>query len=141
MHLLLSKRLENARIILAVIGLIISVYLATYSSLNLPLSCPQGTIINCDKVLASLYATTFGVPNPIFGILFFTSVLASAKMRKALILLLINSVGIGFVIYYIYSEYQIGSICLYCTGVHIVTILLFLISLVEMQGVKELKLF
>ena len=38
-------------------------------------------------------------------------------------------VGMGFVMYLIYAElYQIGSICEYCTGVHIVTFLLFCIT-------------
>ena len=38
-------------------------------------------------------------------------------------------VGMGFVMYLIYAElYQIGDICEYCTGVHIVTFLLFVIT-------------
>jgi uncharacterized membrane protein len=37
-------------------------------------------------------------------------------------------VGMGFVMYLIYAELQIGSICEYCTGVHIVTFLLFCIT-------------
>jgi uncharacterized membrane protein len=35
-------------------------------------------------------------------------------------------IGMGFVMYLIYAEvYQIGDVCEYCTGVHIVTFLLF----------------
>ena len=37
-------------------------------------------------------------------------------------------VGMGFVMYLIYAELQIGSICEYCTGVHVVTFLLFCIT-------------
>ncbi len=37
----------------------------------------------------------------------------------------------GFVMYLIYAEFQIGSICEYCTGVHIVTFLLFCITVVS----------
>jgi uncharacterized membrane protein len=37
-------------------------------------------------------------------------------------------VGMGFVVYLIYAELTIGSICEYCTGVHIVTFLLFCIT-------------
>jgi len=38
-------------------------------------------------------------------------------------------VGMAFVMYLIYAElYQIGDICEYCTGVHIVTFLLFCIT-------------
>ena len=40
-------------------------------------------------------------------------------------------VGMGFVMYLIYAEvYQIGDICEYCTGVHIVTFLLFCMTAV-----------
>jgi uncharacterized membrane protein len=39
-------------------------------------------------------------------------------------------VGMGFVMYLIYAEvYQIGDVCEYCTGVHIVTFLLFCLTL------------
>jgi uncharacterized membrane protein len=38
-------------------------------------------------------------------------------------------VGIGMVIYLIYAEFIIiGSICLYCTSVHIITFLLFVLT-------------
>jgi uncharacterized membrane protein len=39
-------------------------------------------------------------------------------------------VGMGFVMYLIYAEFQINAICEYCTGVHIVTFLLFCITVV-----------
>ena len=40
-------------------------------------------------------------------------------------------VGMGFVMYLIYAELQIGEVCEYCTGVHIVTFLLFCITVVS----------
>jgi len=40
-------------------------------------------------------------------------------------------VGMGFVMYLIYAEFQIGSVCEYCSGVHLVTFLLFCITLVS----------
>jgi uncharacterized membrane protein len=40
-------------------------------------------------------------------------------------------VGMGFVMYLIYAEFQIGAICEYCTGVHIITFLLFCITVVS----------
>jgi uncharacterized membrane protein len=47
----------------------------------------------------------------------------------ALIRLASVIIGMGFVVYLIYAElYQIGDICEYCTGVHIVTFLLFCIT-------------
>jgi uncharacterized membrane protein len=40
-------------------------------------------------------------------------------------------VGMGFVMYLIYAEFQIGSICEYCSGVHVVTFLLFCITVIS----------
>ena len=40
-------------------------------------------------------------------------------------------VGMGFVMYLIYAEFQIGSVCEYCSGVHVVTFLLFCITVVS----------
>jgi uncharacterized membrane protein len=38
-------------------------------------------------------------------------------------------VGIGFVLYLVYAElFTIGSICLYCTSVHVITFLLFALT-------------
>ena len=38
-------------------------------------------------------------------------------------------VGMGFVMYLIYAEvYQIQEVCEYCTGVHIITFLLFCLT-------------
>ena len=39
--------------------------------------------------------------------------------------------GVGFVLYLIYAEvYQIRQVCEYCTGVHVVTFLLFCFTVV-----------
>ena len=41
-------------------------------------------------------------------------------------------VGMGFVVYLIYAElYQIGSWCLYCTFVHVITFVLFCVTVVS----------
>jgi uncharacterized membrane protein len=40
-------------------------------------------------------------------------------------------VGMGFVMYLIYAEFQIGSVCEYCSGVHLVTFLLFCLTVVS----------
>ncbi len=132
---MLDKRLETARIVIAVIGLLISIYLATYSSLNIPLYCSNSGVVNCERVLTSIYSTTFGIPNSYWGIAFFVAVIVLIYLKKPILLFLLSGVGVGFVVYFIYLEYTIGSICIYCTGVHIITAALFLISLVEMRDV------
>lgn len=129
----LGKHLRNARIILAIAGLLFSVYLALSTLLSLPVSCPTGQVINCDRVLGSLYAKTFGVPNAYFGVLYFVAVIALAYMNKPALLALLSAAAMGFVAYFVYAEYQLGSICLYCTGAHIAALGIFLITLYELS--------
>ena len=55
------------------------------------------------------------------------------RRREVHVLRLVSViVGMGFVMYLIYAElYQVGQVCEYCTGVHIVTFLLFCITIVS----------
>ncbi len=132
----LGKNLSRARIIIALIGLATSVYLALIATFGISAACPAGQIINCDAVLGSAYARTFGVPNGYLGIAFFIAALALIYLKKTEPLVLVNAVGSGFVAYFVYAEYMIGSICIYCTLVHICTLLLLAISLYELRGAK-----
>jgi uncharacterized membrane protein len=129
----LGKRLQNARMLLAALGLLISIYLAVSSSLNIQVACPSTQLINCSRVLSSLYSTTFGVPNTYYGILFFVLVLVFSYIKQPELLALLNAGGLGFMLYFLYSEYRLGSICLYCTAVHVITFALFLISVYEIS--------
>ena len=129
----LSKRLQYARILFAIAGLIISFYLASSVLFNTPVSCPGGQVINCDKVLGSLYSKTFGVSNTFFGIGYFVAVIALHFFKRPLTLALLSAASMGFVAYFVYAEYQIGSICLWCTGAHICALALFLISMHELR--------
>ncbi|MDE1874331.1 MAG: vitamin K epoxide reductase family protein [Candidatus Micrarchaeota archaeon] len=130
----LSNRLSLARIAIVVVGLLSSVYLAYSATFNVPVACPTTQLINCDAVLGSAYANTFGVPNGYLGIAFFLAVLALIYLKKPEPLALLNAAGIAFVAYFIYAEYRIGSICLYCTLVHVCTLALLAISLYEISG-------
>lgn len=130
----LSKKLAYARIAFVLIGLITSLYLAYSATFNMPVACPKGQFIDCASVLSSPYAKTFGVPNGYLGVLFFLAVLAFVYLKRAELLALLNALGMGFVIYFLYAEYMVGSICLECTLVHICTVALLLISLYEIGG-------
>lgn len=116
--------------IIAIIGLLISIYLTIlrYTSI-LPLACPDKGIINCANVLNSKYSTILGVPNAVLGLVFFIAELfAIEKYFGKDEMLLLSGIGMIFVLYYILAEYTLGNICLFCTGVHACTLALFLIS-------------
>lgn len=130
----LGKRLAYTRIAIAIIGLLASIYLAYSATFNVPVACPTGQLINCDAVLGSIYAKTSGIPNGYLGVAFFIAVLALVYFRKPEPLALLNAAGMGFVAYFLYAEYLIGSICIYCTIVHACTLALLLISVYELRG-------
>jgi uncharacterized membrane protein len=134
--------LQVASFVLAILGLVISAY-ETYAHFNGShlAGCPTGGngTFNCTAVITSPQSMVFGViPVAILGLLFYVAAVplfspwAWRLRRREVHLLRLGSVivGMGFVMYLIYAElYQIGDICEYCTGVHIVTFLLFCITL------------
>jgi uncharacterized membrane protein len=132
--------LQVVSFVLAILGLAISAY-ETYAHFNGShlAGCVAGGAVNCTKVITSPQSMVFGViPVAILGLLFYVAAVplfspwAWRMRRREVHLLRLGSVivGMGFVMYLIYAElYQIGSICEYCTGVHIVTFLLFCITL------------
>jgi len=80
------------------------------------------------------------IPVAILGLAFYVFVVAimtpwAWRMQRRevhLVRLASMTAGMGFVMYLIYAElYQIGSWCLYCTIVHIITFLLFCITVVS----------
>jgi uncharacterized membrane protein len=122
---------------LAVAGLGVSVYLTiahfTESAL---IGCSESGAINCQKVTTSPQSYVFGIPVAVLGLAFYVFAVAIMSpwawrwMRREVALLRLASVvaGIGFVIYLLYAElFEIGSICLYCTSVHALTFLLFIL--------------
>jgi uncharacterized membrane protein len=128
--------------VLAIIGLGISAYetYAHYNGSHLA-GCPAGGggTFNCTAVITSSQSMVFGViPVAILGLAFYVAAVPLFSpwgwqvRRRELGLVRLASViiGMGFVMYLIYAEvYQIQDICEYCTGVHIVTFLLFCMTL------------
>ncbi|MGH3244722.1 MAG: vitamin K epoxide reductase family protein [Trebonia sp.] len=145
--------LQIVSFVLAIVGLAISAY-ETYAHFNGShlAGCPTGGggTFNCTAVITSPQSMVFGVlPVAVLGLafyvaavpLFFPSAWTPGIQRffprrwriqpRLVDVVRLGSVvvGMGFVMYLIYAElYQIGDVCEYCTGVHIVTFLLFCIT-------------
>jgi uncharacterized membrane protein len=145
--------LQFTSLVLAIIGLGLSAYetWAHFNGSHLA-GCPTGHgTFNCSAVITSSQSMVFGViPVAILGLLFYVFVVAImtpwawqmqqlkvARLRlgsREVAWLRLGSmvVGMGFVVYLLYAElYQIGEICEYCTGVHVITFLLFGITVVS----------
>jgi uncharacterized membrane protein len=146
--------LQITSLVLAVLGLAISAYetYAHYNGSHL-FGCPSkaGGTFNCGEVITSSQSMVFNVfPVAVLGLAFYIFAVvifspwawrfSGAAIRlggrtfritsRGVDLLRLGSVivGMGFVMYLIYAEFQIQAICEYCTGVHIVTFLLFCIT-------------
>jgi uncharacterized membrane protein len=132
--------------VLALIGVALSVYLTITHLHPKALYCADSGIVNCAAVTSSTQSKVFGIfPVAELGLAFYVFMAAICtpwawRMRRTLrlgpvsigarelrwIRLASIIAGMGFVLYLLFVEViQLGQICLYCTGVHITTFLLF----------------
>ncbi len=118
-----------------VLGLLVSIYL-TYEHYtgSTTLACPASGAVDCAKVTSSAWSTILGIPVAPLGLLFFAVMLVlcrpSLLRRRSTVLdvarLGVCGVGLLMALYLLWAElFQIHAICLWCTGVHILTFLLF----------------
>jgi uncharacterized membrane protein len=121
--------------VLCLAGLAASTYLTVehYSS-STTLACPESPTINCLKVTTSSYSEFHGVPVALLGLLFFlgmTPLCLPVLWRwdnpwPQRLRLAGSTIGVVFVVYLVWAElFRIDAICLWCTGVHAVTLVLF----------------
>ncbi len=140
--------LQLVSLALAVLGLAVSAYetYAHYTGKNLA-GCPtgKGGTFDCAAVISSPQSMVFGVlPVAVLGLAFYVFVVAimtpwawrMQRLKAGPLRLSVGGLrlaamitGMGFVMYLIYAElYQIQQVCEYCSGVHIITFLLFCIT-------------
>jgi uncharacterized membrane protein len=125
---------------LALAGLGVSTYLtvAHFTESTL-LGCSESGLVDCTKVTTSPQSYVFGIPVAVLGLAFYLVVAAlmspwawrPTRYRREIYLIRMAAMvaGIGFVLYLLYAElFLIGSICLYCTSVHAITFVLFVLT-------------
>jgi uncharacterized membrane protein len=130
--------LQITTLVLALAGLGVSIYLTIAHFTESALAgCSESGLVNCTKVTTSPESYVFGIPVAVLGLAFFVFAVAimspwawqSARREIHLVRLASMVVGIGFVLYLIYAElFIIGSICLYCTSVHAIAFVLFVLT-------------
>lgn len=114
--------LKLATLVVAMFGLGVSVYLSI-EALNphIPLYCTTSGVINCERVTTSAYSRILGVPVALLGAVWFTAEIALIYL-KSWFAFPFWVLGMAFVGYLLFSEYMLGSICLYCTAVHVTVV-------------------
>lgn len=133
------RSLVWASFVLAIVGLADAVYLGyEHGSGSNSLACPETGHLNCTKVTTSSYSEFHGLPVAYLGVAFFVVLVlamspwawasTSPQLRWGRVALVCG--GVAFAVYLVWAElYKLDAICLYCTGVHIVAFLLFVIVL------------
>jgi uncharacterized membrane protein len=105
--------------------------------------CSDKGLINCEAVTTSAESHILGIPVALLGLLFYVFMVAvmspwgwrltgESLVARWLPMVRVAAicVGICMVLYLLYAElFMIRSICLYCTSVHVVTFLLFVLTL------------
>jgi uncharacterized membrane protein len=108
---------DKLLIVVLVLGIIDAAYLTVVHFLPSALLCPTiGTTVNCESVLGSSFATVFGVPLAVLGLVWFVAsllfvLLGHNKVVKNIWMI----VGIGGITYSIIGQSVIGKVCIYCS--------------------------
>jgi len=142
----LPRWLAPASLGLSVLGLLVSAYLTfEHFTQNSTLACSSTATVNCQRVTESQWSSFLGIPVAVLGLVFFASMVAlclpSTYRRSAGLLDLVRvawcAIGLAFALYLVFAElYYIHAICLWCTGVHVITFVL-LVTLIFGQLLAE----
>jgi len=141
-----QKSLINGLLFLTLLGLATSLYLVYnhyYPHLQGGI-CDITAAVSCTVVNSGIYSTLDGIPVAMYGVVWFLILgifsWKSGQDRKAIPRLLgWNILGILFVLYFVYIEYVLGTICPFCTVVHILVILSLILSIWLYQQFYKLK--
>ncbi len=136
---------QVALLVLALVGVGISIYLTSVHYDNVPLVCSASGIVDCARVLSSPYSVVPGTTIPIsipgllwcivMGALAFTAWRILPERRSLLIAELVWAiVGIVTVLYLVFVELvRLHTICAWCTSLHAIILVMLLITVVQMQ--------
>ncbi|MBV8462363.1 MAG: vitamin K epoxide reductase family protein [Acidimicrobiales bacterium] len=122
---------------LCLAGIGVSTYLTITHFDKQALACVTNGTFNCEKVTTSPQSEIFGhIPVAFLGLFYFVPMLVlclprawASPHRSVHLARLVGAVaGIGMVVYLITAElFVIKAICLWCSSVHIITFLLFVV--------------
>ena len=122
--------------LLSLAGLGCSIYL-TMLHFNASLEfCPNTGVINCGLVTTGPYSTALSIPFAFLGLAYFVAmavlcspwVWAQPQLWVHQVRLVASVTGVAMICYLIYIEAAIKHhLCLWCTGVHIVTFAIFVV--------------
>jgi uncharacterized membrane protein len=143
-----SRPVRLAALVLSLLGLADSTWLTiVHFSVNLlSASCPASSVDNCVTVTTGPWSHPFGIPVAFLGLAFYVAFTIInlpyfwkiKDVRVHWLRALMSLTGVGFIFYLIYVELFLAKvICIYCTGVHIVTFALFVLIAVTLPKMVQ----
>jgi len=145
METIRHSRAQLLLLILSVIGIGIAIYLTAVHYENVPLICSASGLVDCARVLSSSYSVVPGTTIPIavpglaWCVISATLAITGLRLqpiprwlRTAQFALSLS--GMLIVLYLVYVEIvRLHTICAWCTGLHVIILTMFLITLVQLQ--------
>ena len=136
----MSKRLQQITIVLAIIGLFVSIYMTIYKVTSNEAMCIGSS--GCSEVNASRYSEINGIPVAVLGVIGYSVILAILFLEQRLaffrdngsmIFFGVSLMGFLFTLYLIYLEIAlIKAYCPFCLTSQAVMIVIFIISVIRL---------
>ena len=118
-------------LVLSALGLLISLIIHFFIENGDNLAgCKVGSYFNCDFVINSAYGKIFGIPLSLLGAFYFLCLLAiyAVDFYDDYVIAGVAIVGILSIVDFLYIEFfLVNHFCLYCTSIHIIVIIIFIL--------------
>ena len=126
-----TKRFVTIVVLLSLLGIGMSTYLLEHHHAEAGSGCDINATVSCSLVNTSSYAELLNVPVAALGILWFIFlIIGTLKTNKDKdlfpLLQLWVTIGLIFIIYLIIGEILLRAICPFCTVVHVITLIIFI---------------
>jgi uncharacterized membrane protein len=122
-------------LVVSLAGLAVAAYLTfEHYTASKTLACSDNGVVNCLQVTTSAQSKFLGIPVALLGLLYFVAMTilclppAWRRPEPAVWWARIGAATVGalFVLYLVYAElFLIEKICLWCTAVHVLAVVLF----------------
>lgn len=100
-------------------------HVRAYLAPNASSFCSVGSRVDCTSVALSPYSVLLGLPLPLWGALGFLAIGAAAWRRSRWLLPLTGAGAVASLGLLGVEIFAIGSVCLLCEGVHVLSLILF----------------
>jgi uncharacterized membrane protein len=125
-------------------GLLVAVYLTLvhYTQGQIPLACSSSGLVDCERVTTSAQSSLGPVPVAVLGVVWFAVLLGMVVLEPRFTGSTVLPVELGWTgtgllvaLYLVFAElFLIGAICLWCTVIHALIALLFLLAVFRVVG-------